>query len=211
MYVVDDEPKMRDSLRWLIETPELPVKTFESAETFLEGYDATHPGCLLLDMKMPAGMSGLELLETLRDRGIDVPVIILTGYGDVPMAVDALKLGAIEFLQKPCNDGELLKRIRRGLTLDMIQRAKHADIRAIQERLKRLSRRETEVLQLVVEGLVSKAIARRLDISCKTVDAHRAKIMRKMEAEGLAELVRFVVSTTNFEESRIVPARRAAD
>jgi two-component system response regulator FixJ len=200
VYIVDDEVKTLDSLLYLIETLEITVKTFAAADRFLVAYDATHPGCLLLDLRMP-GMSGLDLLRVLRDRRSALPVIILTGYGDVPTAVDAIKWGAVEFLEKPCKSSVLLEHIRRALALDMHQRAERADIVAARERLSRLTRREAEVLRHVArEWLSSKEIARRLDIACKTVEAHRAKIMEKTGAQSVAELVWLYALTINFNE-----------
>lgn len=209
VYIVDDDLKTRESLRFLIETPEITVKTFAAADRFLEAYDGARPGCLVLDLKMP-GMSGLDLLKVLPDKGIDLPVIVLTGYGDVPTAVDALQGGAVEFLEKPCKAEVLIRKIRRALTLSIRQHTERADVIAAQERLKRLTGRESEILQLVArEWLSSKEIAKRLTISRKTVEAHRAKIMEKTGAASVAELVWLVASTENFGESRNDPAKRA--
>jgi two-component system response regulator FixJ len=200
VYIVDDDVKTLDSLQFLIETLEITVKAFAAADRFLVAYDATHPGCLVLDLRMP-GMSGLDLLHVLRDRGVALPVIILTGYGDVPAAVDAFKCGVVEFLEKPCKSSVLLDRIRRALALDMRQRAERADILAARERLSRLTRRESEVLRYVArEWLSSKEIAPRLNIACKTVEAHRAKIMEKTGAQSVAELVWLYALTVNFNE-----------
>ena len=200
VYIVDDEAGMRKSLRWLLETLDVTVEAFESAAGFLDSYDAARPGCLLLDMRMP-DMSGLELQRALTEQGIDIPVIVLTGHADVPTAVDALKRGAFEFLEKPCKDDILLEHVRQALALDTSRHGSRADVTAVRERLRRLTRRESEILQLVVEGLKSKAISHRLEISTKTVEAHRAKIMQKMEAQCVAELVRLVVSTGNLADS----------
>jgi two-component system response regulator FixJ len=200
VYIVDDDVKTLDSLQFLIETLEITVNAFVAADRFLVAYDATHPGCLVLDLRMP-GMSGLDLLHVLRDRGVALPVIILTGYGNVPAAVDAFKCGVVEFLEKPCKSSVLLDRIRRALALDMRQRAERADILAARERLSRLTRRESEVLRYVArEWLSSKEIAPRLNIACKTVEAHRAKIMEKTGAQSVAELVWLYALTVNFNE-----------
>ena len=197
VYIVDDDVKTLDSLQDLIETLEIAVRTFAAADRFLETYDATRPGCLLLDLRMP-GMSGLDLLRVLRGRGTALPVIVLTGYGDVPTAVDAIKWGAVEFLEKPCKASVLLEHIRRALALDMRQRAARADIIAALERLSRLTAREAEVLRYVArEWLSSKEIARRLNIARKTVEAHRAKIMEKTGAQSVAELVWLYALTMN--------------
>jgi two-component system, LuxR family, response regulator FixJ len=198
VYIVDDDVKTLASLQDLIETLEIDVRTFAAADRFLDGYDATRPGCLLLDLRMP-GMSGLDLLRVLRGRGSALPVIILTGYGDVPTAVDAIKWGAVEFLEKPCKANVLLEHIRRALALDMRQRAERADIVAARERLSGLTAREAEVLRYVArEWLSSKEIAHRLNIARKTVEAHRAKIMEKTKAQSVAELVWLYALTTNF-------------
>jgi len=193
VYIVDDDPGVRKSLRWLVETIEVPVKTFASAASFLEVYQADHPGCLILDVRMPE-MNGLDLQEELNHRGVELPIIMLTGYGDVPTVVRALKKGAIEFLEKPIDDEALLKQVRRALALDARRRQESAPLGVVRKRMSRLTTREREVLALVVDGLSSKEIASRLQVSFKTVEAHRAKIMRKMEAVSVAELVRMVVS-----------------
>jgi two-component system response regulator FixJ len=198
VYIVDDDVKTLDSLQDLIETLEIDVKTFAAADRFLDAYDATRPCCLLLDLRMP-GMSGLDLLRVLRGRGSALPVIILTGYGDVPTAVDAIKWGAVEFLEKPCKANVLLEHIRRALALDMRQRAERADIVAARERLSGLTAREAEVLRYVArEWLSSKEIASRLHIARKTVEAHRAKIMEKTKAQSVAELVWLYALAMNF-------------
>jgi FixJ family two-component response regulator len=198
VYIVDDDQATRKSLRWLVETLGVPVKTFHCAVSFIDAYDPREPGCLILDVMMP-GMSGLELQSELRERGIEIPVIVLTGYGDVPSAVRALKNGAVEFLEKPFNDDVLLDQIRKALALDSRRRSERGTHESVRERIARLTPRESEILELVVEGLSSKEIAARLQVSFKTVEAHRAKIMKKMEAESVAQLVRVVVSTKKAE------------
>lgn len=194
VYIVDDDQATRKSLRWLVETLGVPVQTFHCAVSFLDAYDPSQPGCLVLDVMMP-GMSGLDLQRELRSRGIDIPVIVLTGYGDVPTAVRALKNGAVEFLEKPFNDDVLLDQIRKALALDSRRRRQRVARDEVYERMSRLTPRENEILMLVVEGLSSKEIAAKLEVSFKTVEAHRAKVMRKMEAESVAQLVRLVVSS----------------
>jgi two-component system response regulator FixJ len=201
VYIVDDDQATRKSLRWLVETLGVPVQTFHCAVSFLDAYDASMPGCLVLDMMMP-GMNGLELQRTLIERGIEIPVIVLTGYADVPTAVRALKNGAVEFLEKPFNDDVLLEQIRKALALDTRRRSERGSLEIVRERMARLTRRESEILELVVEGLSSKEIAGRLVVSFKTVEAHRAKVMRKMEAESVAQLVRMVVSARSLTAQR---------
>jgi FixJ family two-component response regulator len=196
VYIVDDDAGVRKSLCWLIETLGVPVKTFASAANFLDACDARMPGCLVLDVVMP-GMTGLELQEELRRRGAEIPIIMLTGYGDVPTAVRALKNGAIEFLEKPFDDHVLLRQVQRALMLDARRRKERGEFDDVFEHLTRLTPREHEVLDLVVEGLSSKEIAARIFVSFKTVEAHRAKIMTKMEAVSVADLVRIVVGASS--------------
>jgi two-component system, LuxR family, response regulator FixJ len=193
VYIVDDDQATRKSLRWLVETLGVPVQTYHCAVSFLDAYDASMPGCLVLDMAMP-GMNGLELQRALLERGIEIPIIVLTGYADVPTAVRALKNGAVEFLEKPFNDDVLLQQIRAALALDARRRSQRGAVDVVRDRMARLTPREKEILDHVVEGLSSKEIAGRLSVSFKTVEAHRAKVMRKMEAESVAQLVRVVVS-----------------
>jgi FixJ family two-component response regulator len=189
VFIVDDDDAVRRFLSGLIESIELRVEAFASARDFLESYEPGRPGCLVLDVRMP-GMSGLELQRELADRAIDLPVIILTGHGNVQLAVHAMQAGAIDFVEKPF-DNELL--------LDRIQRAVAENVRAGSERIKRieiaermqlLTPREREVLDLVVAGQTNKGVARHLDISEKTVEIHRANVMRKMQAKSLADLVK---------------------
>jgi len=193
VYIVDDDEGMRESLGWLVQSLGVPVKTFGSAEVFLGGYDGQNPGCLMVDVRMP-GMSGLDLQRELRRRGDDIPVIVMTGYGGVPAAVDALKHGATEFLAKPVDGQDLLESVQRALALDARRRAERHERSIVRERMESLTPREYKVLGLVVDGLSSKQIAIRLSVSSKTVEAHRAKVMRKMEVESVAQLVRTVVS-----------------
>jgi FixJ family two-component response regulator len=189
VFIVDDDDAVRRFLSGLIESVELRVEAFASAQDFLEVYEPGRPGCLVLDVRMP-GMSGLELQRELADQAIDLPVIILTGHGNVQLAVHAMQAGAIDFVEKPF-DNELL--------LDRIQRAVAENVRAGSERIKRieiaermqlLTPREREVLDLVVAGQTNKGVARHLDISEKTVEIHRANVMRKMQAKSLANLVK---------------------
>ena len=189
VFIVDDDDAVRRFLSGLIASVELRVEAFASARDFLEAYEPGRPGCLVLDVRMP-GMSGLELQRELADQAIDLPVIILTGHGNVQLAVHAMQAGAIDFVEKPF-DNELL--------LDRIQRAVAENVRVGSERIKRieiaerkqlLTPREREVLDLVVAGQTNKGVARHLDISEKTVEIHRANVMRKMHAKSLADLVK---------------------
>ncbi|MFI4849998.1 MAG: response regulator transcription factor [Gimesia chilikensis] len=188
VFVVDDDPAIRKSLRWLIESVGLKVQTHELASEFLESYSPDHPGCLVLDVRIP-GMSGLELQEKLRERGYDIPVIIVSGYGDVPMAVRAMKAGAVDFLEKPVSDQVLLDYIQKGIERDIQNKANREQNKELVERKATLTRRENEVMKYVVSGFSSREIAEKLNVSFKTVEAHRAKIMKKMQAKSVPKLI----------------------
>lgn len=187
VFVVDDEEVVRESLHWLIESIGLCVETFASAQEFLAAYDPNVCGCLVLDVRMP-GISGLELQEMLHERGHALPIIIVTGYADVPMAVRAMKNGAMEFLRKPYSDQQLLDMVQQALQNDADARAKHAGIDELRQRFASLTPRESEVLSLVVLGKASRVIAKELDISQKTVETHRTHIMKKLKARNVAQL-----------------------
>ncbi|MEQ8636528.1 response regulator transcription factor [Gimesia maris] len=188
VFVVDDDPAIRKSLRWLIESVGLKVQTHELASEFLESYSPEIPGCLVLDIRIP-GMSGLELQEKLRERGYDIPVIIVSGYGDVPMAVRAMKAGAIDFLEKPVSDQVLLDYIQKGIETDIKNKQNRIQNQDLMERKELLTRREREVMEYVVAGFSSREIAGTLNVSFKTVEAHRAKIMKKMQARSVPKLI----------------------
>lgn len=192
VFVVDDDEAVRDSLRWLVRSVGLEVTTASSAAEFLDRFDPDQPGCVVLDIRMP-GMSGLELLTRLQELGATLPVIIITGHGDVPMAVRALKAGAMEFIEKPFNDQVLLDCIHKAIGKDAERRITHQQQRLVAERYQQLTPREREVMTGVVEGLANKEISRQLDISVKTVEAHRARIMEKMQANSLSQLVRLAM------------------
>ena len=189
VFIVDDDEALRDSLRWLLESVRLKVETHDSANSFLQSYYPGQSGCLLLDVRMP-GMSGLELQEQLESRDVRLPVVIMTGHGDVAMAVRALKAGAMDFIEKPFDDELLLASIQSALSLDVEQRKSRATQAEILARLAQLTRREHQVMELVTIGKANKQIASELNVSAKTVEAHRAHVMEKMQASSLAELVR---------------------
>lgn len=192
-FIVDDDQAVARSLRWLIETVRLKVETFSSAQAFLDGYDASKPGCLVLDVRMP-GMSGLELQERLAARRAHhVPIIFITGHGDVQMAVRAVQAGAFDFVEKPFNDQDLLDRIQRAIVFDAEQRVREAQRAQLRALFASLTPREREVLDLVAEGLSNKAIANSLGLSAKTVEVHRAKVMEKMHARSLSDLVKMAM------------------
>ena len=195
VFVVDDEPAIRDSLALLLRSVGLPTRTFESAQSFLDAFQPIPNSCLLADVRMP-GMIGLELQETLRSRGHKVPVIVLTGHGDIAMAVRAMKAGATDFIEKPYNDQVLIDAVHRALAASQgaPSAPPAADRAAIEARIATLSPREREVMQFVIEGKPNKVIATRLGLSTRTVEVHRAKVMEKMQAASLAELVRLALT-----------------
>lgn len=193
VYIVDDDKAVRDSLRWLIESTKLNVKTYDAAQAFLDEYDPSAPGCLLLDVRMP-GMTGLELQEKLNQNAIRIPVIIITGHGDVQMAVRAMRQGAMDFIEKPFNDQVLLERVHEAIDKDLTDRHARQDVETIQKRLERLTPREREVLGMVVDGKLSKQIAAELGLSEKTIEVHRGHIMSKMRADNVADLVRMTLT-----------------
>ena len=188
VYLVDDDPAVRDSLGLLLRSVGLASQVFPSALAFLEAYDPERHACLVADIRMP-GLSGLELQQRLNDRGAEIPIIFITGHGDVPMAVNAMKSGAMDFIQKPFRDQELLDRINKALQQDREQRALRAEENAIKHRLAALTPRETEVMWRVVRGQANKVIALDLGVSQRTVELHRARVMRKLRMRSLAELV----------------------
>jgi two-component system, LuxR family, response regulator FixJ len=188
VVVIDDDEAVLDSLRVLLEAEGFDVETFERASTFLQRFEGKLAGCLVTDIRMPE-MDGLELLQALAARGPLPPVIVITGHGDVPLAVQAMKLGARDFIEKPFDTAELMTSIRAALTGAANSAAVVTDPE-IQQRLARLTPREREVLEQLVIGRSNKAIARELAISPRTVEIHRARVMEKMRAESLSQLVR---------------------
>ena len=193
IFIVDDDPAMRDSLSWLIETIGYPVKVFSSAQEFLDAYQPDNPGCLILDVRLP-GMSGLQLQQKMKGDGIHLPVIIISGHGDVPMAVKAMQQGAMVFLEKPFRDQELLDNIQEALVVDEQNRKRDAISSEVQTCVDLLTQREKEVMELMVKGNPSKEIARHCGISVKTIEIHRARVMEKMKASSLPELVHMVLN-----------------
>lgn len=191
-YVVDDDESIRTLWRWLMESNGIAVKTFATASEFIESYRSGSAGCLVLDLRLP-GMSGLELQEYLNGRDIEIPIVFVTGHGDVPAAVSALKGGAVDFIQKPFSHREVLAIIANAFQRDAELRDKRARQSRIAGRLATLTEREQDVLQRVIEGKPNKIIASELDISMKTVEFHRAKVMEKMGVTSVAELVQFAM------------------
>ncbi len=193
VFVVDDDDAARESLAWLIESIGFAVETYDTAEAFLAAFDPGRPGCALADVRLP-GMSGIALQKVLANQGAVLPLIIITGYADVPMAVNALKHGAFDFIEKPYEEETLVGSVRQAVARDQELRQLSLRNACARERLAGLSPREREVLSLVMDGAPSKVIACDLRISQKTVEAHRARIMQKMQADSLAKLIRLGLS-----------------
>ncbi len=192
VFVVDDDPAFRDSMGWLLSRSGLAHQLYASAEEFLAACSDGMQGCVVLDVRLQ-GMTGLELQEQLKARHVDLPVIMITGHADVPIAIRAMKAGAVDFLEKPFDGQTLLTCVRGALQKDHRVKAEAARRAHAGTRLKQLTEREREVLEMVAEGLLSKEIAARLGISTRTVEAHRARIMHKTESETLADLIRLAV------------------
>lgn len=197
--VIDGDASVLESLRRLFESVELEVETHNSTDTFLESYNPDRPGCLLLDIR-PPGMSGLDLQDYLKRNEMTLPIIMITAYGDVSVAVRALKAGAFDFIEKPYNDQDILDAVRNALTLDIDQRKRRSISCDIKQRVASLTPRELEIMELVVNGKPTRQIASDLQISPKTVESHRARIMRKMQAGSIAQLVRDAI---NLDEGSI--------
>jgi RNA polymerase sigma factor (sigma-70 family) len=199
IFIVDDEEAVRNSLCRLFRLAGFETRAFSSAEEFLEFYKTDIPGCLLLDVRMP-GMDGLELQNILAARKINIPIVFLTGSGDIPLAVNAMKGGAFDFIEKPFEQDMLLDRIRKAIEFDAQHRRKDSASAEIQQRLAALSARERDVLEGIVAGRSNKLIAQQLGISSRTVEVYRQRLMDKMRAGSVVELVQMVMSS---------PARRA--
>jgi RNA polymerase sigma factor (sigma-70 family) len=193
VFIIDDDQEVREAILLLMASVGVTALSFDSAKSYLEQLDCSRPGCLILDVRMK-GMSGLELQERLAEESIHPPVIIITGHGDVPMAVRAVKAGAVDFIEKPFNDQTLLDAVHRAFAQDARNRGQALRLADIQERLARLTPREREILDEVIAGKRNKVIAADLGISQSTVEAHRAKVMEKLEARSLSELMRMVMA-----------------
>ncbi len=191
VFIVDDDEAVRQSTAWLVESIGLKVTTFTCADEFFEHYN-NEQGCIVMDVRMP-GMSGLEAQEEMNNRGIKLPLIFITGHGDVPMAVRALKRGAFDFIEKPFNDQLLLDSIQRGLKTNSEAMESLVRNKVIDELISALTPREKEVMQRVTEGKPNKVIAHELNVSIKTIEVHRARMMEKMKASSVAELVRITL------------------
>ncbi len=191
VFVIDDDSSVRSSLKFLISTVGLQVESFDSAESFLQRRPPERPSCLVLDVRL-RGLSGLDFQRELAARKIRTPIVFITGHGDIPMSVHAMKGGAIEFLTKPFRDQDLLDAIRIGLERDRARRERETAIAEVRERFKSLTPREREVISMVVSGMLNKQIAGRLGTAENTVKVHRSRAMEKMRAQSLADLVRMI-------------------
>jgi two-component system, LuxR family, response regulator FixJ len=192
VFIVDDDTGVRTSIRVLLKSVGLASTPLASAQEFLKSFDPAQPGCLILDIRMP-GMSGMELQQELNLRGAIVPVIFITGHGDIPMAVEAMQHGAFDFLQKPFRDQDLIDRVQRAMARDRENRSALQEHGRIQSRLESLTPREREVLDLMTQGKQNKVMAADLGLSQRTVEIHRAHVMEKMAANSVAQLVRMVL------------------
>lgn len=195
IYIVDDDEAVRDSLRWLLEANGYSVRSYAGAEEFLDAYNPDQVAVLIADVRMP-GMSGLELQETLIARKAPLPIVFITGHGDVPMAVSTMKKGAVDFLEKPFNEADL-RRIVAGMLEQATEKVREAQVQRDQQAvLGRLTAREQQVLERIVAGRLNKQIAGDLNISIKTVEAHRANIMEKLEVTTVADLMKIALAKT---------------
>jgi two-component system, LuxR family, response regulator FixJ len=192
VHIVDDDNGVRTSIRVLMKSVGLPALTYSSAQEFLAGYNPMMAGCVVLDIRMP-GMSGMELQEALNERGAVIPVIFVTGHGDVPMAVEAMRHGAFDFLQKPFRDQDLIDRVQQALARDAETRDELKEHSRIRARIATLTPREKEVLDLLTVGKANKMMAQDLGLSQRTIEIHRAHVMEKMGARSVAQLVRMVM------------------
>lgn len=193
VYLVEDDEAVRDSLQMVLESVGHKVASYSRADAFLEDYSTEMAGCMVLDIRMP-GMNGMELQRQLNTRHSILPIIFVTGHGDVPMAVDAMQRGAVDFVQKPYREEELLGKIQQAIAADIENRADLEEKHKIRAKLSDLTPRETQVMELMIEGKANKVIAYDLDISQRTVEIHRARVMEKMGVRSLAHLVRMVMA-----------------
>lgn len=196
VYLVEDDDAVRDSLQMVLESVGHKVASYSRADTFLEDFSTDMAGCMVLDIRMP-GMNGMELQRQLNSRNSILPIIFVTGHGDVPMAVEAMQRGAVDFVQKPYREEELLSKIQQAITADAENRADLEEKHKITERLADLTPREKQVMDLMIEGKANKVIAYDLDISQRTVEIHRARVMEKMGVRSLAHLVRMVMAVND--------------
>ena len=198
VFIVDDDEAVRDAIGMLLETVDIPYIAYPDALSFLEQADLNNVNCLVLDIRMP-GMSGLELQEKLAAMKVELPIVFITGHGDIPMAVEAMRRGAVDFLRKPFRDQELLDRIQEALSRDAQHRDQAADSDQLKSRIADLTPRELEVFQRVAKGQANKVIAIELGISERTVEIHRSNVMQKTSSRSLADLVRLLIKLEELE------------
>ncbi|MFO0946919.1 MAG: response regulator [Planctomycetota bacterium] len=204
VFIVDDDPAARDSVTALVESMNIRCEGFASAEEFLQAYDPNKPGCLVTDVRL-LGMSGLELQEQLAQRRASLPVVVITAHADVPLAVKAMRRGAINILEKPCRQQELWETIRSALNVDAANRKRRANREMVEARLSTLSPEEHEIMKKVVEGVPNKVIAVDLNLSLRTVETRRHNVFRKMQVESLVDLVRLVVDADDKRQEENLP------
>ena len=198
VFIVDDDLAVRDSLRTLLETAHIPSVTFQNADEFLLKFDPSLRGCLILDVRMP-GLSGPELQRKLKEQKVHIPTIMISGHGDIRIAVECVQEGAIDFIEKPLRDQRILELVQKAFVIDVKSRQSQAECHNIEVRLSTLSHREQEVLEVVISGKSNKVIASELSISHKTVESHRTNIMRKMKAQSIADLVRMSLTAKSYQ------------
>ena len=199
VHLVDDDPDVRSAVSLLLKTENLRVTTYADARAILESVDANTPGCLVLDVRLP-DMDGLTLQRELRTRGVQMPVVFITGHGDIPMAVRAVSEGALDFLEKPFHDDVLIEGVRQGMDIDAQQRAGAAEMAQVEERLHSLTPRERQVLECLLDGKPNKLIARDLDVSVRTVEIHRSNLMQKMGAKSAPHLARLALACDEYRD-----------
>lgn len=199
VYLVDDDPDVRDAIVFLLENEGLPVRAFGEPQPLLDELDGSSRGCMVLDVRLPQ-MDGLQLLEALRKRSVEMPAIFISGHGDIPMAVRAVQAGALDFLEKPFRDEVLLEKVNNGLELDRHARESHSERLAVERRLEELTPREREVMEGMLQGKLNKIIASDLDVSVRTVEVHRANVLDKLHARNSSDMVRLVLSTDRYRD-----------
>ena len=201
VFVVDDDEPVRDAIGMLLDSVDIPHESYATAQDFLDDHDSSRRGCLVLDIRMP-GMDGMELQKKLNEKHSILPIIFVTGHGDVPMAVDAMKEGAVDFIQKPYREEALLQKIEAALEQDKEQRKTLGEKQEILRRVKSLTPREHEIMDRMIAGQANKVIAIELEISQRTVEIHRSRVMHKMGTHSLAHLVRMVLSVKDLIDAR---------
>nr|WP_290650334.1 response regulator [Aquisalimonas sp.] len=199
VYVVDDDPDVRESIIFMLENEGLAVAGFEEPRALLDQVSENSAGCLILDVRLPQ-MDGLQLLEALRERAVNMPAVFISGHGDIPLAVRAVQAGALDFLEKPFRDEQLLEKVRNGLELDRTTHAHAAERAAIEKRLDKLTPREREVMEGMLQGKLNKLIADDMNVSVRTVEVHRAHVLEKLDARNSSDMVRMVLSTEQYRD-----------